>query len=202
MGTHSNRSKPDRVTGILDSIRRIVRVLRVSSRTAEKQVGLSGAQLFVLQALKAKPSQSINELAERTRTHQSSVSVVVQKLVERGLVIRNPSPADARRLELTVAPAANALLSSAPDTVQNRLIAALEQLPLKDQTRLDALLCQVVADIGLDGGSTGESAPMFFEDENAVTRTQPQIAPKTGPKSNPRSEPKTGPRKAKKNVRG
>src|SRR4051794_8130303 len=69
------------VRAIMDAIRRIVRVLRVSSRAAEKQVGLSGAQLFVLHKLADTPALSLNELADRTRTHQSSVSVVVQRLV-------------------------------------------------------------------------------------------------------------------------
>ena len=38
---------------ILDAIRRIVQALRVASREAEASVGLSGAQLFVLQKLAA-----------------------------------------------------------------------------------------------------------------------------------------------------
>src|SRR5665213_199086 len=70
---------------ILDSIRRIVRLLRVSSREAEREVGLSGAQLFVLRTLSEHKFLSVNELAERTHTHQSSVSVVVQVLVDKGL---------------------------------------------------------------------------------------------------------------------
>src|SRR5437763_1011424 len=63
------------VRSIMDAIRRIVRVLRVSSRACEKQVGLSGAQLFVLHKLEEAPALSLNQLADRTRTHQSSVSV-------------------------------------------------------------------------------------------------------------------------------
>ena len=65
------------VQQILDSFRRIVRVLRESSRAAENSFGLSGAQLFVLQTLSRHPEVSLNELAEHTRTHQSTVSVVV-----------------------------------------------------------------------------------------------------------------------------
>ena len=57
----------------LDGIRRILRDLRVSSRAAEQELGLSGAQLFVLQQLAQAPAESLNELANRTRTHQSSV---------------------------------------------------------------------------------------------------------------------------------
>ena len=38
------------------------------SRAAEKRVGFSGAQFFVLHALEEAPGLSLNDLAERTRT--------------------------------------------------------------------------------------------------------------------------------------
>src|SRR3954468_13732349 len=82
------------LTQALDAIRRIISVLRRSSRRAETEVGLGAAQLFVLQQLAAAPAGSINELAERTYTHQSSVSVVVRRLVKDGLVERQPASAD------------------------------------------------------------------------------------------------------------
>src|SRR5260221_14725566 len=85
---------------VLDAIRRIVQALRESSRAAEKHAGLSGAQLFVLQALAESPGLSLNELAERTRTHQSSVSVVVTRLSRARLIERSTAPGDARRAEL------------------------------------------------------------------------------------------------------
>ena len=50
---------------ILDAIRCIVRGLRVSSKAVEKNLGLSGAQLFVLQKLEDATTLSVNELAER-----------------------------------------------------------------------------------------------------------------------------------------
>lgn len=81
---------------VLDCIRRIVRALRLFDREAEKRVGLSGAQVFVLEKLADGGGASINELADRTHTHQSSVSVVVQKLVDRKLVRRSSSARDWR----------------------------------------------------------------------------------------------------------
>src|SRR4051794_12131990 len=68
------------IRSILNSMRRIVDILRVASRAAEKDVGLSGAQLWVLHKLAEGPVISLNELAERTCTHQTSVSVVVYGL--------------------------------------------------------------------------------------------------------------------------
>ena len=44
---------------ILDSIRRLVRLLRLSDRVAQRELGLSAAQLFVLQELGKTPALSL-----------------------------------------------------------------------------------------------------------------------------------------------
>ena len=152
------------VTGILDSIRRIVRMLRVTSRAVEKHFGLSGAQLFVLHALGRGPAMSLNEVAERTRTHQSSVSVVVQRLVERGLVARTPVPGDARRIGLSLTPAAEQMILATPDAPSERLIAALERMPKKVRSRLADGLARLVNEVG----AADQPATMLFEDESAA----------------------------------
>ncbi len=151
---------------ILDSIRRIVRGLRVSSKNAESSLGISGAQLFVLQKLAGSTRLSLNELAKRTLTHQSSVSVVVSRLVERGLVLRTPSKADARRLELGLRAKGREFLKKAPPTTQERLIAAIDNLPQKQRVHLEALLKLVVMNAGL----SEESPELFFESEKEEIR--------------------------------
>src|SRR6187402_3909062 len=91
---------PAEVREVLNSLRQIVRSLRVSSRAAEQRVGISGAQLFVLQCLARQSPCSVNELAERTATDQSSVSVVVSRLVALGHVRRVTSKTDRRSVDL------------------------------------------------------------------------------------------------------
>src|SRR5436190_13999887 len=103
---------------ILDSIRRLVRLLRLSDRAAQSRVGLSAAQLFVLHELGKTPALSLGELAERTRTDQSSVSVVVTRLVDAGLVTRDRAEHDARRLELRLTKSGRAALQKAPAVAQ------------------------------------------------------------------------------------
>jgi DNA-binding MarR family transcriptional regulator len=151
---------------VLDSVRRIVRLLREGSRASEEQVGLSAAQLFVLQKLYGAPSLSLNELAARTLTHQSSVSVVVRRLVERGLVQRRPAPHDARRLELSLTKRGQALVGRAPGAAQDRVIAAVETLPARTQTALAASLEALVRALGVHD----RAAPMFFVDEPPARR--------------------------------
>lgn len=162
----SGKSTGGEVQQVLDSIRQIVRLLRVSSREAERQVGLSGAQLFVLQKLAEAKMLSVNELAERTHTHQSSVSVVAQGLVEKGLIDRARAADDGRRLELTLTPAAKALLRKAPGAAQDRLIDAITQLPAATRKQLAAGLARLVETAGLDEGE----APMMFEEGGSKSK--------------------------------
>jgi DNA-binding MarR family transcriptional regulator len=144
---------------VLDSIRRIVRALRESSRSTERSIGLGAAQLFVLQRLAGAPAVSLNELAARTLTHQSSVSVVVSRLVRSGLVARTRAPADGRRVEITLTAAGRAVLGRAPAAAQDRLIAALGLLGTATRKDLARQLGRLVEAMALPL----QHPPMFFE---------------------------------------
>ena len=119
-------------------------------------------QLFVLHKLADGPAPSLNELAERTLTHQSSVSVVVRRLVARKLVTRTRSTQDARRIELSLTAAGRVSLGKAPSAPQNRLIAAIERMPEVRRKQLAQSLELLVAEAGIGG----EPVSMFFEEED------------------------------------
>jgi len=158
-GTASPAASDD-VRLVLNSLRRIVRSLRVSSRTAEQQVGLSGAQLFVLQCLARQSPCSVNELAARTATDQSSVSVVVSRLVARGHVRRTTSKTDRRSVDLSLTRSGRALLERAPEAAQDRLIDALGALSKADLKQLSRLLTKVVD----AADASNEATSLFFEE--------------------------------------
>jgi DNA-binding MarR family transcriptional regulator len=146
------------LTTALDALRRIVRVLRQSSARTERELGIGGAQLFVLHQLAVSPAGSVNELAERTYTHQSSVSVVVRRLVEQGLVARRPAADDARRRELRLTGAGRRLVERAPLPAQVRLIQGLGALRRGELPKLSRLLRRVVQGMG----AADEPASMLF----------------------------------------
>jgi DNA-binding MarR family transcriptional regulator len=149
---------------VMDALRRVVRALRLTARDAERSAGISGAQLFVLQNLSDQPASSLNELAERTLTDQSSVSVVVKRLAARKLVARKASVADARRVELSLTPAGRRLLARCPEPMQARLLASLRGLDGKQLGDITTGLTALVRVMGLEG-----SAPrMLFDDEVPV----------------------------------
>jgi DNA-binding MarR family transcriptional regulator len=154
---------------IMNSLRRIVRDLRLGSRTAERQAGVSGAQLFVLQALSEGPAASLGELAERTLTDQSSVSVVVRKLIDENLVKGRAAAEDARRVELSLTPLGRRLLGRCPEPTQASLVAALEHLEPRELAALTQGLDALVRQMGdLEEGSP----EMFFEGASAPSHTR------------------------------
>ncbi|MDY7227831.1 MarR family winged helix-turn-helix transcriptional regulator [Hyalangium rubrum] len=162
MGAHINTPEgAEDIRVVMDSIRRVVRLLRVSARASERFVGISGAQLFVLQQLADAGACSIGELAERTLTHQSSVSVVVSRLIERGLVRRRASASDGRRAEVRLSPAGRALLRRSPAMAQAQLIAGLRRLEPPTRASLARGLEALVREIGADT----QAPTLFFEDE-------------------------------------
>jgi DNA-binding MarR family transcriptional regulator len=168
MGPHASPFGAD-VRAVLDAIRRIVQVLRASSREAESQVGLTAAQLFALQQLAASPGASVNELAARTYTHQSSVSVVVQRLVTRKLVVKVISKDDRRRVRLALTDAGRAVLRRSPEPVQDRLIAGIAALPATQRQ----ILVQALGSIAETLATADNAPPMLFEErgrERRVTR--------------------------------
>jgi DNA-binding MarR family transcriptional regulator len=145
----------------MNAVRSVVRALRINTRAIESQMGISLAQLFVLQQLAERPAHSLNELAERTATHQSSVSVVVRRLVDGGYVSRTTSASDKRRIEIDVTTTGRALLAGAPSTIQLQLVTSLHGMSSDDQKTLADLLERWLRDAKIDIATP----PMLGEDE-------------------------------------
>jgi DNA-binding MarR family transcriptional regulator len=155
----SPRPSPTDAERALTALRRLVRALRTGATGVRRGVGISGAQLFVLRELVRQPGRSMHELMAATLTTQSTVSEVVARLIERGLVSRETAVADRRRAILTPTAAGRALVRRAPPVIQADLIAALRRLPATTRRTLANGLEQwlAVADLA------EAPAPMFFE---------------------------------------
>jgi len=154
MGSHTS----DDTTRVVTALRSLVQALRAGAGEAERKAGLSSAQLFVLSKLADGPAPSVNALARRVHAHQSSVSVVVDLLVRRGLVRRTPDPEDRRRRLIGLTAMGRARLRKAPRTVQSQLVAAIAALPRGTRRTLSDALDEVVRALGVPA-----HPPLFLE---------------------------------------
>lgn len=146
-------------TQVMQSLRRIVRMIRIADRDAQGNHDLSAAQLYVLHSLARAPVASLAELAKRTLTDQSSVSTVVAKLVAKKLVKRTPSAEDRRRAELGLTAAGQRVVKHAPELIQTRIIDAVAAMADTQRKELVRSLSRLVDAIG-----AGSVAPKMFSE--------------------------------------
>lgn len=145
---------------VFDSLRWIVRALRLAPGTGG--AGLSAAQQFVLHVLAERGALSVGELAEGTATDPSSVSVVVRKLHEKGLVEKRPSAEDRRRLEVSLTREGAKAARRGTVPVQEVLMGRMAALRPEELAQLADLLARVAPVAG-----EAQAAPMFFHEEPA-----------------------------------
>ena len=150
---------------ILNSIRQLVRALRLFDREAQTKYGVTAAQMFVLHAIEQEEGLSLNALAARTATDQSSASVVVQRLVEGGYVLRAAQAEDRRRIELRLTAKGRAIIRKAPPPAQQKILATVAAMSPADRKQFAALLQDFVEAFGMRG-----TPPMLFEEESPRKR--------------------------------
>jgi len=103
---------------------------------------------------------SINALADLAFTHQSTISEIVARLVQAGMVSKTRSSGDARKMKISLTERGTAALKNSPPTAQENLAKAITSLPKKDRKSLEELLRLVVDEAKLSAQKPG----LFFED--------------------------------------
>jgi DNA-binding MarR family transcriptional regulator len=152
--TRNNSHRRDNAARAMFALRRFLRALRASDRAVEREHGVSATQLFVLRQLEESPGQSLRQLAAHTATGLSAVSELTSRLVEAGLVSRERSPIDARRVELRLTEAGSAVVAKAPQPAHVRILEALRRLPPQRQGDLAESLEAWLHQAGLGNGSS------------------------------------------------
>lgn len=115
--------------GVLRQFRLIFGSVRQHFREVEEHCGISGSQIWLLTETKRSPGIGVSELASRLGIHQSTGSILVEKLVGRGLLIKQRSKEDQRRVGLFPSPEGENVLAKLPGPAEGILPEALNTLP-------------------------------------------------------------------------
>jgi DNA-binding MarR family transcriptional regulator len=99
--------------------------LDATSKRMGTTIGLTGPQRLVLRFVGRQPGIAAGELAERLFLHPSTLTGVVARLEERGVLRRRRDPHDARRLLLELTEKGQTLDVPHPGTVEAAVERAL-----------------------------------------------------------------------------
>ena len=125
---------------LTDVISQLRRTLRASIRTDYPWETLPMAQIELLMAVQDHQPARVGQLAVVLRLAQSTVSGLVQQLVEAGFVDRHPDPRDRRVAVVTLTSAGSEQIRDWEDAHQRRFAFALAELPAVEQLAIDQAL--------------------------------------------------------------
>ena len=147
-----------------------MQALTQSARAVESKTGVSNAQLFLLRQIRDQPNITVNELAARAMTHQSTVSIVLSRLERRHLITRAASKTDRRSVVLRLTAAGRRLLRRAPTPATSEILDALQRLTPSELSALTRGVQALDREFGVREGQPS----MLFEDAKPQNGRRPR----------------------------
>lgn len=134
----------------MKSLRRIIRAVDLYSRKLVTQTGLSGPQLICLRQLAVFGPMQTSHLAEAVNLSSATVCGILDRLEERGLVLRERQPDDRRRVLVSLTAAGRSAVEQAPPALHDSFLFKLRALPADQQQRIRNTLTNIVTMMAAD----------------------------------------------------
>jgi len=104
--------------------------LQSTSKRMGARLGITGPQRLVLKMVSQFPGLSAGEVADVVRLHPSTITGVIQRLVDKRLLVRARDPDDARRVRLRVVPSnAKRFTRRSRGTIEAAVQTVLRRVP-------------------------------------------------------------------------
>ena len=126
--------------------------LQSASKRMETAIGITGPQRLVLRVVARFPGLSAGDLAHVVRLHPSTVTGILQRLVQKRLLARETDPEDSRRVRLRVRPDARMFTQRSRGTVEAAVARALSGAPAADVLKARRVLAAVANALEEAGG--------------------------------------------------
>jgi DNA-binding MarR family transcriptional regulator len=148
---------------VLRSLRRITRAIDLHSRALVTRYRLTAPQLVCLRQVQREGGETTpGRLAKAIHLSQATVTGILDRLSARGLISRERSEEDRRRVIVRLTEAGTALIGSAPSPLHERFAAALGRLTEDEKARIDVVLEQIVRMMEVDDLEGGVEYPYLF----------------------------------------
>jgi DNA-binding MarR family transcriptional regulator len=133
---------------ILRSIRQLVRGISIHSKVLQRDVGLTVPQVVCLRAMYdlegAEEGITVAQVSQRVHLSPATVSRIIDRLCAAGLVQRERSVTDRRKVSVTLTPAGLERVQALPLPLQETFVRRLGELPREQRVQLLESLRHVV----------------------------------------------------------
>lgn len=129
---------------IVRSLRRIIRAVGLYSRELLRRRNLTTSQLATLRQLGRDGPLPAGRLARGIAVSQATITGVVDRLEERGLVTRSRDPRDRRLVVVDLTETGLQVVSSSPPPLHERFMLRLAEQPPAERREIDRVLGRIV----------------------------------------------------------
>jgi DNA-binding MarR family transcriptional regulator len=121
--------------------------LQSASKRMAGSLGVTGPQRLVIRIVGRIPGISPGDLAEILHVHPSTLTGVLTRLVDHGLLARRGDPGDRRRMILTLTDKGRAINRSTAGTVEAGVRRMLSSMSAADLAASERVLRRLAADL-------------------------------------------------------
>jgi len=137
--------KLSRSQEVYSTLRQIVRAMDVHSKYLYKYYGLSSPQLSILKELSEVNEIPTGQLAKKISLSQATVTDILDRLEEKGLIIRQRSNFDKRRVYIQISEKGKAIISKNPSLLKEDFIRQFNELEDWEQTLILSSMQRIVS---------------------------------------------------------
>ncbi len=133
----------DKIEEVLITLRRLIRATDLHSKQLVKTAGLTAPQLLLLQAIREKGQVTIGALAKEISLSQATVTTILDRLEKRGLVYRERSSEDKRKVHAYLTEKGMDFIRDAPTPLQEHFVRQFRDLRDWEQSMIISSLQRV-----------------------------------------------------------
>jgi|SRR5689334_8182003 DNA-binding MarR family transcriptional regulator len=122
--------------------------LQSTSKRMASSLGITGPQRLALRVVSQFPGISPKEVADLLRLHPSTITGVLQRLVDKGLLSRERHATDGRRAHLRAKPTAARFTRGNRNTVEAAVARALRRMPKSSVQHARDVLTAIIEELG------------------------------------------------------
>ena len=130
---------------VLTALRQIIRAIDRQSKNLEKEYGLTIPQLVVLKETAKSGELTVGVIAERVSLSQATVTTILDRLENRGLLERRRSLEDKRRVIVRTTQRGNEILKESPSILQEHFLRQFGKLAEWEQSLILSSLQRIVS---------------------------------------------------------
>ncbi|WP_371195639.1 MarR family winged helix-turn-helix transcriptional regulator [Glaciecola sp. SC05] len=130
---------------LLIALRRVIRAIDLRSRQLNKEAGLTGPQLLVMQNIGKAPGVMVRQIAENINLSPATVTSILDRLELKELVDRVRSTEDKRRVGVFLTAHGQEMLARAPLPFQEHFINRFSQLAQWEQSQMVATMQRIAS---------------------------------------------------------